>query len=332
VENILVQLLESRAFQRRYRIGDCIGRGGYSLVYRATQIRMERAVAVKVLVDCDNSKELKRFWQEGKTLAAFDHPNIVRIFDVGMARSLPFMAMELLSGGSLRDFVNRAGRVPWRRAVGFALDGLAGLAPLHAAGVLHRDVKPENFLFHADGTLKIADFGLVLPQTTGRRLTRRGFRMGTPTYMAPEVVRGEGASAATDVYSMGLVLYELLAGRPAFSMVSQSKVLRLQLQAEPTPIHRLAPDIPPQLVKILQTALHKDPTRRFPDASVFRAALQAVHQLPQEPARLSARIRRDPLDSQAVAAAKTPRWSTLATGLTLGLVLTAVRIALAVHS
>jgi len=264
-----------RSFDGRYRIEAPLGDGGVGFVYRARHIALDRPVALKVLRQQHNVARVsrKRFEREAQALGQLLHPNIVAVTDFGMDHDVPFLVMELLHGQDLARRL-RAGALPVALACRYALEMLDALAFVHERGLVHRDIKPGNIFLESTAVgerVKLLDFGLarLVAPGTDAAVTRVGEMLGTPVYMAPEQVSGDAADARTDVYAMGLVLFEMLAGKRAFDG-NEMAVLHRQM-TEPVPA------LPsPGLAAfdgIIQRATAKDPAQRFADARALREAL-----------------------------------------------------------
>ena len=201
----------------RYRLGERLGRGGMADVLVAHDELLDRRVAVKVLRDSpDSETNRRRFVSEARILGRLSHPGLVTVLDAGMSDEAPYLVMELLPGGTLADLIDR-GAQPVDRVAGLGAQVAAALAAVHGAGVIHRDVKPSNVLLDAEGRARLADFGIARLVGDTVRATRTGHTVGTTAYLAPEQAAGEDIATAADVYSLGLVLIELLTGTPAFT-------------------------------------------------------------------------------------------------------------------
>jgi serine/threonine-protein kinase len=280
------------AFADRYRVERPLGRGGMARVDLARDVELDRLVAVKVLADslAGDAELRERFVREGRLAARLAHPNVVAVLDAGEVDGLPFIVMEYVDGETLADVVRREDALPCDRAVGLAVQALDGLEHAHAAGLVHRDVKPGNLLLRRDGQLKIGDFGIARAlEQSG--LTEAGTILGTAAYLAPEQARGEDVGQAADVYGLAAVLYELLTGRPP-RQVSSLGELADAVEAPITPVRDLAPDVPEPVEEAVMSGLAARPDAR-PTAAELRGAL-ALPEAPtaSEPATVVLRPRR----------------------------------------
>jgi len=280
--------LIGRVLDGRYRILSVLGSGGFSTVYRAEHLRLGRAVAVKVLQQDSELTigMLPRFEREAHTLAALSHPNIVSVVDYGIAEGLPYLAMELVEGVSLRAIMDQGPLAP-ERALEITRQILRGLQYAHGHGVMHRDLKPTNIFVTPlpEGTeqVKILDFGFAKFFAGARadepQLTAVGMAFGTPAYVAPEqVTEGISVDGRADLYAMGVLLFEMLAGRRPFLGDNQVQVIRAHLLAPIPSLAKARPDLAmgPALDSILQLALAKSPRERFSDAGAMLGALDGV--------------------------------------------------------
>ena len=271
-----------------YRLVSKIGAGGMGEVYRARDTRLDREVAIKVLPAefATDADRLHRFKQEAKATSALNHPNILTVYDVGEYDGNPYLVMELLEGAELRDQL-QAGALPVRKAIEYAQQIAAGLAAAHDKGIVHRDLKPENLFVTNDGHLKILDFGLAKLRpprnvsagsdvATAKQYTNPGTVMGTVAYMSPEQVRGQDLEQRSDIFSFGLILYEMLAGQRAFDRQSLPETMSAIANDEPRDLSELNPKVTPQLEKIVRRCLEKKPERRFQTASDLGFALESL--------------------------------------------------------
>ncbi|MHB1556720.1 MAG: WD40 repeat domain-containing serine/threonine protein kinase [Isosphaeraceae bacterium] len=259
-----------------YEILGVLGAGGMGIVYRARQPRLDRLVALKMIRAGDGARpdDLDRFEAEARAVAAIDHPNIIKIFAIGERDGLPYFSLEFLEGGSLAQRID--GKPQPVEESARIVEALArAMSVAHRRGIVHRDIKPANVLFAADGTPKIADFGLVKRLEEDSARTGAGSILGSPSYMAPEQTTGaERAGPAADQYALGVTLYEMLTGRPPFRGPSILDTLDLVRNAEPVPPSRLLPRLPRDLETICLKALQKDPSRRYPDAAAMAEDLR----------------------------------------------------------
>ncbi|MBV8691371.1 MAG: serine/threonine protein kinase [Actinobacteria bacterium] len=289
----------------RYHLGDLIGRGGMGDVYCARDLRLGREVAVKVLrPEMARQPEIRsRFEAEALSAARLSHPNVVTVFDSGEDEGVPFIVMECLPGRTLATAM-AAGPVDqaWLRHV--ALDVLGALGAAHAAGVIHRDVKPGNILLTDDGRAKVADFGIakslepvggtITDTTTGHLM------LGTPAYLAPERIEGKPATAQSDLYSLGVVLYEALAGEKPFTADTPMAVAMAVVHDDPEPLVHRRPDVDPGLAVMVETAMQRDPSARFANAEDMARAVRAVAPTPGPEAELATIAEVPPADQTSV--------------------------------
>jgi tetratricopeptide (TPR) repeat protein/tRNA A-37 threonylcarbamoyl transferase component Bud32 len=260
-----------------YEVEALLGRGGMGVVYKARHRRLNRPVALKMLLAgaYAGPHERARFQREAEAVAGLRHPNIVQVYDVGEHESWPYFTMELLEGGSLAQALAGAPQ-PAHKAAALLATLAEAVQVAHRAGIVHRDLKPANILLTSDGTPKVADFGLARHFDGEPTLTLSGDRMGTPSYMAPEQVIGKARTIgpAADVYALGALLYEMLTGRPPFRGETTSETERQVVADEPVPPGRLNPKVPRDLETICLTCLRKDPQRRYADAGALAADVQ----------------------------------------------------------
>ena len=266
----------------RYRITGVIGRGGMGTVYRGHDEALDREVAVKVIHERFGAAAnvVRRFGEEARSVARLSSPHIVHVHEFDPFAEPPFLAMELVRGPSLQQLIRARGRGSCGAVADCGRQVLAGLAAAHAAGVVHRDVKPANVLRGLDGTYKLTDFGLARSLEREQSLTASGSIIGTLHYMAPEVAAGDEATAASDLYSLGVTLYEMLAGTTPFPEDSPLRLLRRIASERPLPIRAHRDDIPPQFEAWLEKLLARDPADRFSSAV---AALEALRQFDMDP-------------------------------------------------
>jgi serine/threonine protein kinase len=266
-----------------YRIMATLGSGGMSIVYKAQDTRLGRFVALKFLLDrfCRNPRTLKQFQQEARTASALNHPAICTIHDIGLYGERPFIVMEYLEGETLRDKIRRH-PITMQEAIVCGINIADALSEAHAAGIVHRDISPANIFLTLDGRVKLLDFGVatVIERNgrTARRKNATGPRTltGTVHYMSPEQARATDVDTRSDIFSFGLVLYELLSGKRAFTGSNVSAVINQILHARPQPLRKIAPNVPEALETIVHNCLEKDPARRFQTAAELRDAFRGT--------------------------------------------------------
>jgi eukaryotic-like serine/threonine-protein kinase len=261
----------------RYELRGLVGSGGMSSVYRAHDTLLERDVALKILhshysADAEYSE---RFRREARAVARLSHPGIVTVIDRGEADGRQFIVFELVGGENLKELVEREGPLPVRRALEIGLEVADALAFAHRRGIVHRDVKPQNVLVNGEGTLKVTDFGIARSLDVEHGMTQTGTVLGTSNYIAPEQASGESVGPQTDVYSLGVVLFELLAGRVPFEGESFVQIAMRHINEPPPSLAGLRPDVPPRVAATVERALAKDPRDRFPSMDAFAAELRA---------------------------------------------------------
>lgn len=247
-----------------YEIREIIGRGGMGSVYRAFDSTLDRYVAVKVLppqMSTDDSF-VTRFQQEAKALAKLRDPHLIHIYAVGESDGLHYFAMEFLQGITLAQFIRQRGHLPEKTAVLVLSQVMSGLYKAHEIGMVHRDIKPSNVMIDEDGRAVLMDFGLAREHYQ-QKLTLDGSIVGTPEYISPEQARGEPADARSDIYALGIVLYEMLTGDAPFLGESALATLRKQIEETPEPVSRSVPNVSPGLEAIVQRALTKEPDTRY---------------------------------------------------------------------
>ncbi|MGH8926983.1 MAG: Stk1 family PASTA domain-containing Ser/Thr kinase [Acidimicrobiia bacterium] len=262
----------------RYHLASHLARGGMADVYLGQDTLLGRRVAIKVLHAQFSNDEafVKRFRREAQAAANLAHSNIVGVYDWGQAGNTYFIVMELVDGRSLRDVLRSEGALLPRRAAEIGADVASALAAAHRAGLVHRDVKPGNILLAPDGTVKVTDFGIARAWDDSQELTRTGAVIGTATYFSPEQAQGTPADERSDLYSLGVVLYEMLSGRPPFSGESPVAVAYQHVSASAQPPSALNPDVPPEMDAVVTRALQKDPAFRYQTADEFRADLARI--------------------------------------------------------
>jgi serine/threonine-protein kinase len=260
-----------------YKILEKIGTGGMGDVYKARDMILEREVALKSLRPelSDDPNLAKRFQAEAITLARLNHPNIVTLYNLFREDDQYYMVLELVHGETLDKLIKRCGAIPWRTAVPILCQALNGLEHAHILKVIHRDLKPSNLILTQIGTVKIMDFGIArILEESG--LTRTGYMVGTIQYMSPEQVRGQKTDTRSDIYSIGVLLYQLLTGHAIFEGKNEYELLRLQVEECPVSPREFVPQLPKALEAVVMRALAKAPEERFQNAAEFRNALEII--------------------------------------------------------
>src|SRR3954464_11912968 len=257
----------------RYELVELVGTGGMSSVYKAHDRLLERNVALKILHPHygDDEEYVERFRREARAVAQMSHPNIVTVIDRGEDDGQQFIVFEYVDGENLKQHVERSGPLPARRAVELALAIADALAFAHEHGLVHRDVKPQNVLLNGDGETKVTDFGIARSLDVEHGVTQTGTVMGTSNYLSPEQAGGHSVTPATDVYSLGIVLYELLTAEVPFPGENFVAVAMKHLNEPPPDVLERRPDVPMRLAAAIDRALAKDPEQRFASMDQFAA-------------------------------------------------------------
>jgi serine/threonine protein kinase len=257
-----------------YKIEQKLGEGGMGTVYRGVDMMIEREVAIKALRAelASQPQVVERFRSEAVTLAKLNHPNVATLYSFFRHGDDFFMVMEFVRGVSLDQVIQQRGAIPCAQALPLFCQVLDGIDHAHDFGIIHRDIKPANMMLTQKGTLKVLDFGIARILGTSR-MTRAGHLIGTIEYMSPEQVRGQETDARSDIYSLGMLLYELLTGRVPFDSQNEFELMKAQTETMPTPPRQLNPDIPPVVEQAIMRAIAKEPNERFQTAGDFRAVL-----------------------------------------------------------
>jgi len=261
----------------RYELEELVGSGGMSSVYRARDTLLERNVALKILHDTygGDDESVERFRREARAVAQLSHPNIVTVIDRGEDAGRQFIVFEYVAGENLKDVIRREGPLPVRRALELTLQVAEGLSFAHHQGLVHRDVKPQNVLMNGDGSAKVTDFGIARSLDVEHGMTQTGTVLGTSNYIAPEQASGEPVDAHTDVYSLGVVLFEMLTGDVPYEGENFVAVAMQHLH-EPVPdVRARRPDVPPRVAAAVERAMAKEPRDRFASMDELAAALRA---------------------------------------------------------
>ena len=256
---------EGRLLNNRYQLLERIGSGGMADVFRARDLMLERTIAIKVLHETysDDKALQDRFKQEARAAANLSHPNIVTVHDFGFDNAQLFIVMEHIPGKDLKTILRTRGRYSVEEAIPLIVQACAGIGYAHRAGLDHCDVKPHNMIVTPDGRLKVTDFGIARALSTILPDERADVVWGSPQYFSPEQAVGEPPSPASDVYSLGVVLYEVLTGALPFTAPSSEELARLHLEQPPIPPSEYIPDIPPALEQIVLKVLSKEPSSRY---------------------------------------------------------------------
>src|SRR5687768_9376148 len=255
----------------RYRVRERLGQGGMGALFLALDPAIDRLVAIKVL-RVDNPDVRERFQREARLAARLQHPNIVTVYDVGEHEGQPFIAMEYIPGETLAELIRRRAPLDTRQRVEMVIEICSGLAFAHKHGIVHRDIKPANLIVSRDSNiLKILDFGIARAGESG--LTQVGMVIGTPNYMSPEQVRGDTIDHRSDIFAVGLVLYELLVFRQAFEAETQPAVLMKILSDQPPPLASLDPMVDASVAQVVYKALAKNSADRYQDLGAMKADL-----------------------------------------------------------
>jgi serine/threonine protein kinase len=263
------------ALGQRYEILASAGHGSMGNVYKARDRETGETVALKLLKPeiASDQVMMERFKNELLFARKITHKNVCRVYEFNRLGGIAYTSMEFVEGESLRSVLNRFGGLPQRKATDLALQICSGLKEAHAQGIVHRDLKPENVMIDAQGNVKIMDFGIARSMEAGTRLT--GSMVGTPAYMAPEQVAGKPVDYRTDIYSLGLMLYEMFTGTPAFRADNPVAVALKQMREEPVPPHEVEPNVPVSAERVILKCLEKEPERRFQSVADLESALRS---------------------------------------------------------
>jgi serine/threonine-protein kinase len=261
----------------RYELEELVGTGGMSSVFRAHDRLLDRKVALKILHQQynDDGEYVERFRREARAVAALSHPNIVTVIDRGEHEGRQFIVFEYVDGENLKRLIERRGPAPVATVLELGMQIARGLSFAHQQGLVHRDVKPQNVLLNGDGQAKVTDFGIARSLDMKHGMTQTGTVLGTSDYIAPEQAQGQHVDEHTDVYSLGVVLYELLTGQVPFPGENFVAVAMRHINEPPPPIRDKRPDVPPRVEAAIRCAMAKDPADRFPTMTDFCRELEA---------------------------------------------------------
>ena len=256
---------EGMLLNNRYQLLERLGSGGMSDVFRARDLMLERSVAIKVLHEnySNDAAFQQRFRQEARAAANLSHPNIVTVHDFGLDHGQLFIVMEYIPGKDLKTLLRQRGRFSVEEAIPLMVQACAGIGYAHRAGLVHCDIKPHNMIVTPDSRLKVTDFGIARALSTILPDERADVVWGSPQYFSPEQATGEAPSPASDVYSLGIVLYEVLTGALPFAAPTSEELARMHLEAAPIPPSEYVPDLPPALEQIILKVLSKEPAARY---------------------------------------------------------------------
>ena len=269
--------LVGKVLADRYEIREEVGKGGMAQVYKAWCNLLNRYVAIKVLKEefKDDKEFVRRFNVEAQAAAGISNPHVVSIYDVGCENGLYYIVMEYIEGITLKEYIEEKGKLPWREAAGFAAQICEGLEAAHKSHVIHRDIKPQNIIMTPEGILKVTDFGIARA-TSQATMTMANSAIGTVHYLSPEQARGGYTDERTDIYSLGVVLYEMLTGKLPFNDESPVAVAIKHIQESPTPLRELNPEIPEAMEQVTLRAMNKEQSVRYPSAEAFLKDLTRV--------------------------------------------------------
>ena len=269
-----------KMLDNRYEILERIGTGGMAIVYKAKCHRLNRLVAVKILKsDLAQDEDFRRrFNAESQAVAQLSHPNIVSVYDVSKGGDIEYIVMELIDGITLKQYMEKRGQLNWRESLHFITQIMRGLSHAHSRGIIHRDIEPQNVMVLRDGSVKVADFGIACLENAAQTLTQEA--LGSVHYISPEQARGDRTDARSDIYSAGVVLYEMLTGRLPFEGDSAVSVAIQHLSSVPLAPREVNPDIPEQLELICMKAMAPDLEKRYPSADAMIADLEAFRKNP----------------------------------------------------
>lgn len=267
----------------RYEIQEIIGVGGMSVVYKAYDNVDDRIVAVKILKDefLNNDDFKRRFKNESKAIALLSHENIVKVYDVNFGEKLQYIVMEYIDGITLKEFINKQGSITWNDALFFMTQILRAVQHAHDKGIVHRDIKPQNIILLPNGNLKVTDFGIArFSRSDTKTLTEQA--IGSVHYISPEQAKGEYTDEKADIYSIGVVLYEMLSGKVPFEADSAVSVALMQVNSNAEDLRKINPDIPIGLEQICMHAMQKNPADRYQSATEMLLDIEEIVKNPSK--------------------------------------------------
>ncbi len=275
--------LIGKKLEGRYQLLELVGVGGMANVYKGQDLKTGNIVAVKILREefMQNEELVRRFKNESKAISILDHPNILKVYDVSVTDKIQFIVMEYLDGITLKEYMNRrGGPLTWKETLHFVEQILLALEHAHSKGVVHRDIKPQNVMLLSDGSVKTMDFGIARFSRSSYQNENSDKAIGSVHYISPEQARGEETGATADIYSLGIMLYEMLSGQLPFESDDMVSVAIKQISDKARPLGEIAPDVPPALQEITARAMAKDPADRYPSA---RAMLTDIEEFKKDP-------------------------------------------------
>ena len=266
-----------------YKILEKIGEGGMGVVYKGVDTGLDRLVAIKVLTPdfAHNPELIERFRSEARAQANLNHTNITTLYAFLQAEGQCLIVMEYIEGETFEDLLIRRGKLPWKEATTVTQQALHGLGFAHGMGIIHRDIKPSNLMLTKTGTVKVMDFGIA-KALGGSTKTRTGLQMGTPQYMSPEQIRGRQVDARSDLYSLGITLYQLLSGDLPFQADSDYELMSAHINTPPPVLTDIHADVPTGIEQCVRKALAKEPEGRFQNAEEFGTALDVRSKSPSD--------------------------------------------------
>lgn len=270
-----------KLLDEKYEIKSILGHGGMAVVYNAEDIVNNRPVAIKILKDefLDNEDFIRRFKNESKTIAVLSHPNIVKVYDVSFGDRIQYIVMEYIDGITLKEYIDQRKKLTWKEAVHFTVQILRALSHAHERGIVHRDIKPQNIMLLKDGTIKVTDFGIAkFSDQETRTMTDRA--IGSVHYISPEQAKGEVTDEKADIYSVGVMLYEMLTGTLPFESDNAVSIAIMQLQSAPKPLRQIDPEIPEGLEEITLKAMQKNPKYRYSSTEEMLLAIDEFRKNP----------------------------------------------------